>query len=81
MTTGQVGCVRFQVFTAVSMMTTVVWDVAPCSLVEVTSVSEVLAASMAQHPRRQSSSSWQWPSIASMKSTISTSRRAWYWPE
>jgi hypothetical protein len=46
------------------MKTTVLWDVAPCSLVKFTDVSGVLAASIigkllsdyTAHPRRQSSS-------------------------
>jgi hypothetical protein len=36
--------VRFQVLTATSMKITVFWDVAPCSLVEIDLVSEVLTA-------------------------------------
>jgi hypothetical protein len=38
--------VRFEVLTAMSTKTAVFWDVAPCSLVKFTDVSEVLAASI-----------------------------------
>jgi hypothetical protein len=38
--------VRFQVLTAAGMKMSFFWDVAPCSLVEVYDVSEVLAASI-----------------------------------
>jgi hypothetical protein len=38
--------VGFEILTAVSTKMAVFWVVAPCSLVEVTSVSEVLAASI-----------------------------------
>jgi hypothetical protein len=38
--------VRFKVFTAASMKFRVFWDVAPCSHVETTDVSEVLTASI-----------------------------------
>jgi hypothetical protein len=38
--------VRFQVLKAASVKMTVFWVVAPCSLVEVADVSEVLAASI-----------------------------------
>jgi hypothetical protein len=37
--------VRFEILTAASMKMAVFWVVAPCSLVQVTDVSEVLAAS------------------------------------
>jgi hypothetical protein len=37
---------RFQVLTAASMKMAVIWDVAPCSLIEVTKFLEVLTASI-----------------------------------
>jgi hypothetical protein len=39
-------CVIFQIFTAVRMKTTAFWDIASCSLVEVTDVLEARTASI-----------------------------------
>jgi hypothetical protein len=39
----------FQILTAASMKITAFWNVAPCSLAEVTDVLEVLAASIILH--------------------------------
>jgi hypothetical protein len=38
--------VRFQVLAAANMKIAVFWNVAPCSLIEMTDVSEVLIASI-----------------------------------
>jgi hypothetical protein len=43
--------VRFEVLTAASVKIAVFWVVAPCSLVEATDVSEVLAASIIRATR------------------------------
>jgi hypothetical protein len=48
--------VRFQVLTAASMKMTIFWDIAPCSLVEVTDVSKVLAAIIALMMEKTSTS-------------------------